>query len=152
MALWPVAGSRVASPFANPPDPGMPTPRAEAGEVRTLVVGRGITMQGTVQNAERLVVEGTFEANSLHANQLLVASGGLLTGVAEVDEAEIAGTLDGTLTARNMLLIRSSGRILGTARCRRLQVDEGGEITGQMEMTTRPTRHDPIPRPSSENS
>jgi cytoskeletal protein CcmA (bactofilin family) len=30
--------------------------------------------------------------------------------------------------------VRSSGRVLGTARCRRLQVEDGGQITGRMEM------------------
>jgi len=52
----------------------------------------------------------------------------------EVDEAEIAGTIDGTLTARHSLQVRASGKVLGTARCRRLQVEDGGQITGRMEM------------------
>jgi len=30
--------------------------------------------------------------------------------------------------------VRGSGRMLGTARCRRLQVEDGGQISGQMEM------------------
>jgi Nif-specific regulatory protein len=29
-----------------------------------------------------------------------------------------------------------TGRVLGTARCRRLQVEDGGQITGQIEMIT----------------
>ena len=51
-----------------------------------------------------------------------------------MDEAEVAGTIDGTLTARNALIIRATGRVLGTARCRRLQVEDGGQITGRIEM------------------
>ncbi len=99
-----------------------------------MVVGRGISVQGTVQDAERLVVEGTVEASMIHANELAISVGGMFKGEVEVEDAEIAGTFDGTLTARGNLIIRASGRVLGQARCRRLQVEDGGHISGQMEM------------------
>jgi cytoskeletal protein CcmA (bactofilin family) len=118
---------------------GMPTPREAAlrdgAERRTLVVGRGISVQGTVQDAERLVVEGTVEAAMINGLvELAITAGGIFKGEVEVDEAEIGGTIDGTLTARNTLIVRSTGRVLGTARCRRLQVEDGGQITGRIEM------------------
>ena len=46
---------------------------ANPAERRTLVVGRGISLQGTVQDAERLVVEGTVEASMIHATELAIA-------------------------------------------------------------------------------
>lgn len=93
-------------------------------------------MQGVVQDAERLVVEGTVEATMIHATELSIAPGGVFKGEVEVEDAEIAGTIDGTLTVRGNLVIRGTGRVLGTARCRRLQVEDGGQITGRMEMIT----------------
>ncbi len=115
------------------PGPGR-APGREAAERRTLVVGRGISVQGTVQDAERLVVEGTVEASMIHATELSVSPGGMFKGEVEVEDAEVAGTIDGTLTARGNLVVRASGRVLGTARCRRLQVEDGGHITGRIEM------------------
>jgi cytoskeletal protein CcmA (bactofilin family) len=109
-------------------------PSREAAERRTLVVGRGISVQGTVQDAERLVVEGTVEATMINANELSIAPGGVFKGEVEVDDAEVAGTIDGTLVARATLVVRATGRVLGTARCRRLQVEDGGQITGRIEM------------------
>ncbi len=129
---------------------GMPRPagrlgREESSERRTLVVGRGISVQGTVQDAERLVVEGTVEASMIHATELAIAPGGVFKGEVEVEDAEIAGTIDGTLTARGSLIVRASGRMLGTARCRRLQVEDGGQITGRIEMLGETARAE-IPR------
>jgi len=137
------------SPFAPPPIPSAPasvparatvtsTPATrDTTERRTLVVGRGISVQGTVQDAERLVVEGTVEANSINGlAELSIAHGGVFKGEVEVEEAEIAGTIDGTLIARQTLVVRSTGRVLGVARCRRLQVEDGGQITGRIEMMT----------------
>jgi cytoskeletal protein CcmA (bactofilin family) len=119
------------------PRPGLPPARGpvrDPAERRTLVVGRGISVQGTVQDAERLVVEGTVEATMIRATELSVTPGGMFKGEVEVDDAEIAGTIDGTLTANASLTVRATGKVLGTARCRRLQVEDGGQITGRIEM------------------
>jgi cytoskeletal protein CcmA (bactofilin family) len=111
-------------------------PNREPAERRTLIVGKGISVQGTVQDAERLVVEGTVEASMIHAAELSISPGGVFRGEVEVEDAEVSGTIDGTLTARGNLIVRSTGRVLGTARCRRLQVEDGGQITGRIEMLT----------------
>jgi cytoskeletal protein CcmA (bactofilin family) len=98
-----------------------------------------------VQDAERLVVEGTVEATMIHATELAIAPGGVFKGEVEVEEAEIAGTIDGTLMARSSLVVRSSGKVLGTARCRRLQVEDGGQITGRIEMINDQAAHTDLP-------
>ncbi len=127
----------VGGPVTRPLGAGRP-PGRDPAERRTLVVGHGISVQGTVQDAERLVVEGTVEASMIHAAELSIAPGGVFKGEVEVEDAEIAGTIDGTLTVRGSLIVRASGKVLGTARCRRLQVEDGGQITGRMEMLTEP--------------
>lgn len=135
----------ASSPMASGASMGFRTPTNEAAERRTLVVGRGISVQGLVQDAERLVVEGHVEATMITATELAIAQGGVFKGEVEVEEAEIAGTIDGTLTARHALIVRGTGRVLGTARCRRLQVEDGGQITGRIEMLSdTPSQHDPV--------
>jgi cytoskeletal protein CcmA (bactofilin family) len=141
-------------PSAPPRPPGPPLTRTgfgrdatAAAERRTLVVGRGISVQGMVQDAERLVVEGTVEATLINAAELSVSHGGVFKGEIEVEEAEVAGTVDGTIVARNALIVRATGVVLGTARCRRLQVEDGGQITGRIEMIS-----DPAPRAVTSSS
>ena len=130
-------GPMPAPGMAVPPRPGVQPVRVrEPAERRTLVVGRGISLQGTVADAERLVVEGTVEASMIHATEVMIAQGGIFKGEVEVDDAEIAGVIDGTLTVRGNLIVRATGKVLGTARCRRLQVEDGGQITGRIEMLT----------------
>ncbi len=135
-AVPPPTGPAPMPGMASPqPRPGVPPNRTrEPAERRTLVVGRGISLQGTVADAERLVVEGTVEASMIQATELSIAQGGIFKGEVEVEDAEIAGVIDGTLTARGNLIVRATGKVLGTARCRRLQVEDGGQITGRIEM------------------
>lgn len=135
------AGPTPPSGTAIPPRPmgaapagSAPAPRAGAAERRTLVVGRGISLQGTVSEAERLVVEGTVESQMIQATELSISDAGVFRGEVQVEDAEIAGTFDGTLTARGQLVIRATGRVIGVARCRRLMVEDGGQVSGKMEM------------------
>jgi len=127
----PMGAAPAAAPIggARPPVPA-PVER------RTLVVGKGISLQGTVTDAERLVVEGTVESQMINATELLIAGSGVFKGEVQVEDAEIAGIFDGTLTAKGNLVIRGTGKVIGVARSRRLQVEDGGQLSGRMEMLT----------------
>lgn len=122
---------------ANPPPQSVRTSlRPDTTERRLLVISKGISITGTISDAERLVVEGTLDSKLVRAGEFSVAPGGIFKGEAEVDEAEIAGIVEGTVTARTSLQVRSQGKLIGTARCKRLQVEDGGQISGKVEMLT----------------
>ncbi len=133
----------AVAPAARPADGDDP-------ERRTLVVGRGISVQGTVTDCERLVVKGTVDSTLIQATEIEVAIGGMFKGGVEVEDAVIAGTIDGTVTARGSLVVKSTGRVIGTAHCRRLQVEDGGQITGQIQMMTGQSTSDLPSRPAVE--
>ena len=130
-----VASSPAARPMA-PGAAGRPTGRAEAGERRVLQLGKGISIQGSVTEAERIVIEGTMESQLLQCQELAISHSGVFKGEVQVEDADIAGVFDGTLTATGNLTIRATGRVLGVARSRRLSVEDGGQLTGRMEMIT----------------
>jgi cytoskeletal protein CcmA (bactofilin family) len=134
----PAAGvARVpAAPAATPAAAPRAGARADAAERRTLLIGKGISLQGTVTEAEKLVIEGTMESQLLQAQELVISHSGVFKGEVQVEDAEIAGTFDGTLTATGSLTIRATGRVLGVARSRRLSVEDGGQLSGKMEMIT----------------
>lgn len=156
------APPKEAPPMSRPPFPAAPQPgaapqpaqngqpRRASAERRTMVIGRGISVHGSIQDAERLEVHGIVEAQMIQAIELSIAPGGMFRGAVEVEEAEIAGTIDGTVTARGTLVVRATGRVLGTARCRRLQVEDGGQISGQIEMITESRPVDPPAAPPAE--
>jgi cytoskeletal protein CcmA (bactofilin family) len=101
-----------------------------------LQLGKGISIQGSVTEAERIVIEGTMESQLLQCQELAISHSGVFKGEVQVEDADIAGVFDGTLTATGSLTIRATGRVLGVARSRRLSVEEGGQLTGRMEMIT----------------
>lgn len=132
------ATAGVARPGAPaiPAAPRGPSGRPDTADRRTLVVGKGISLQGTVTEAEKLIIEGTMESQMLQAHELVITHSGVFKGEVQVEDAEIAGVFDGSLTVNGSLVIRSTGRVIGTARSRRLSVEDGGQLSGKMEMIT----------------
>lgn len=84
----------------------------------------------------------------IHATELSVSQGGVFRGEVEVEDAEVAGTVDGTMTVRGSLVVRATGTVLGTARCRRLTVEDGGQLTGRIEMLTDAARQQEPAKPA----
>lgn len=114
-------------------------------EVKKLIVGRDISLSGAITACDKLVVEGTVEANLTDAGSIDIAESGLFKGSAEVDEAEIGGRFEGSLTVRKKLTIRATGRVTGKVRYARLVVEAGGEIAGTVEVLTQPAQPQPEP-------
>jgi hypothetical protein len=50
--------------------------------------------------------------------------------------AEIAGTFEGTLNVRQKLWIRATGKVSGTVRYGRIEIEEGGQIAGEIQVDT----------------
>lgn len=117
---------------------GLPTPNRERPSEHetegTMIVASGITIRGEINNVSSLIIEGTVETPLLKVPQLIVAYGGNFAGHADVEVAEVSGTITGSLTARKALIVRNTGRIFGVSETRRLQVEDGGEISGRIEM------------------
>lgn len=127
----PTAAGR--GPVVAPAAPAA-APKAPETEVKKLIVGRDISLSGNITACDKLVVEGTVEANLTDAGSIEIAETGLYKGAAEVDEAEIGGRFQGELTVRKKLTIRATGKVVGTVRYARLVVEGGGEIGGTVEV------------------
>jgi cytoskeletal protein CcmA (bactofilin family) len=104
--------------------------RSEAGSNR-LTVGADIRLKGEIEACDTLVVEGRIEA-ALESRLLHIAENGAFSGSAVVDIAEISGTFEGNLTVRDRLVVRTTGKVGGTVQYRRLEVQDGGEVTGDI--------------------
>jgi cytoskeletal protein CcmA (bactofilin family) len=141
--IAPSPAARPTTPTAGPPG------RAEAGEERVLQLGKGISIQGSVTEAERIVIEGTMESQLLQCQELAISHSGVFKGEVQVEDADIAGVLTARLTATGSLIIRATGRVLGVARSRRLSVEDGGQLTGAWKCSPkhRPARRMPVAPP-----
>ena len=128
-----------AAPSSAPSFGVAPAPAPAASkhepELRQLLVGREITLSGEITTCDRLLVEGSVEANLSNCKDIEIAQTGLFKGTASVDHAEIHGRFEGSLTVKNRLLIKSTGRVSGTIRYGQLEVECGGQVSGDVQST-----------------
>jgi len=103
-----------------------------ADEGSKLIVGPNIKLKGSeITDCEILVVEGRVEA-SMKSRDIRIAEGGVFSGKAEIDVAEVRGNFEGELTARKRLVIHATGKVTGTIRYGAMMVEEGGSISGDV--------------------
>jgi cytoskeletal protein CcmA (bactofilin family) len=130
---------RVAEPTRAPESarqaapPPAPLPRRNETEVRKLIVGREISLSGEINSCDQLVVEGSVEANLQNCREVDISESGLFKGSASIDTAEVHGRFEGTLTVRGRLFIRASGKVSGTIRYGQLEVEFGGQLSGDIQ-------------------
>ena len=108
-----------------------PAAAAESG-AGTLVIGRQIVLSGEVTSCTRLVVEGTIKANIKECRDIAIAEGGLFSGSAAVQSADISGRFEGELKVSGRLLIRAPGLVSGTVQYSELEIERGGRIAGNV--------------------
>jgi cytoskeletal protein CcmA (bactofilin family) len=79
-----------------------------------------------------LVVEGTIKANIKECRDIAIAEGGLFSGSASVQSADISGRFEGDLKVSGRLLIRAPGLVSGTVQYSELEIERGGRIAGNV--------------------
>jgi cytoskeletal protein CcmA (bactofilin family) len=114
------------------------TPPAKVDhEAKMLLVGREITLSGgQISACEKLVVEGRVEAVLEACRVIEIAETGSFKGSADIEEAEIRGRLDGKLSVRGKLVVRSTGRVSGEIRYGQIEIEAGGEISGNVQASS----------------
>jgi len=120
-----------AAPVTNTATSASATP--EGGS--KLTVGPNIKLKGVeITDCDTLVVEGLVEA-TMDSRVIQIASQGAFKGSAEIDIAEIRGVFDGNLTVRQKLVIYASGKVTGKIRYGKVVIEEGGQLSGDIECT-----------------
>lgn len=124
-----VASSPSPAPGASPS-----SPPASENEGKKLIVGRDIKLHGEITSCDHLLVEGSVEATLTDGKIIDIAQSGTFNGAVECETASIRGKFEGDLTCNERLVVRSTGRIIGKIRYRQLEVERGGEISGDVQM------------------
>jgi cytoskeletal protein CcmA (bactofilin family) len=122
---------RPGGPAAAPAPASVP--RRLDAEARKLIVGREIALSGEITSCDKLIVEGSVEANLQDCHDVDIAESGLFKGSATIDDAEVRGRFEGNLIVRKRLLIRSTGRVSGTIRYGQIEIECGGQISGDIQ-------------------
>lgn len=99
---------------------------------RKLMIGKGITLSGEIEECDHLIVDGTVEATLKGGNVLDISESGAFYGTVEIEEANIAGKFEGDITVSGRLTIQSTGQISGSISYKELAVEVGASVEGSI--------------------
>jgi cytoskeletal protein CcmA (bactofilin family) len=104
-----------------------------------LVVGSNVRLTGSeISDCDTAIVEGRVEA-TVDGRVMQITETGMFTGTVAIDMAEIRGQFNGELTVRKRLTVCGTGKVKGKIRYGTLVVEEGGELSGDVDsLTTTP--------------
>lgn len=130
-----------AAPLPPAPEAASLPPKPAEGMAETgsrLIVGPNVKLKGAeILDCDTLVVEGRVEA-TMDSRVLKIAEQGAYSGKVGIDIAEIHGHFDGELTVRQQLVVHATGRVSGTIRYGKILVEEGGELSGDVQSLSSP--------------
>lgn len=98
------------------------------------VLGRQITVRGTLTGEEDLVVEGRIEGSVSLAGHLIVAQGGVLEADLDVESIEVHGEVRGDIVASQSITIDKGANVSGNVRAPRVIIHDGAQFQGAVEM------------------
>jgi len=116
-----------------------PATDAKTNSGSKLIVGPDVKLKGAeILDCDTLLVEGRVEA-TMDSRVIQIAEKGVFSGKVVIDVAEIYGQFDGDLTARGQLIIHATGRVTGKIRYGKINIEEGGELSGDIAAITAET-------------
>jgi cytoskeletal protein CcmA (bactofilin family) len=110
-----------------------PQSRNNQIEARTLIVGAGMSVSGTITACDRLIAEGTVDAKLDGCQQVIVTETGVFRGTVATDNADVHGRFEGELVVQKRLLVRAGGQVAGTVSYGEIEIECGGKISGQIK-------------------
>jgi len=86
------------------------------------------TSDGTIR------VEGRVEGSVRAAKSVVVGKDGMVKGDISTQDAIIAGRVNGSVSAESRIELLASCRVQGDITSRRIKLEEGGQVDGQLHM------------------
>ncbi|MGQ0814457.1 MAG: bactofilin family protein [Gemmatimonadota bacterium] len=103
-----------------------------AGAISIIAPGTQIT--GDCETEGTFRIEGTIEGKIKAGKAVVVGKDGVVKGDIVTQDAVIGGHVTGTVVAESRLELQATCVIDGQIRARRIKLDEGGKINGQVQM------------------
>lgn len=108
------------------------------------IIAPGTKIIGDCESDGTLRIEGIVEGKVRAGKAVVVGKDGVVKGDIITQDAVIGGHVTGTVVAESRLELQATCVIDGEVRARRVKLDEGGKINGQIQM------NDAVGRPAGQ--
>ena len=132
-ALQEIMQNRHTSVYSTRGGPGSDSANelALSSASGNMTIGPGVKMEGAIRNFKNLMILGSSEGE-LEGENLIIGEGGWLKGTATICNMEVVGNFGGVANVTGHILLRSTGIIEGTITYASIEIENGGQISGEI--------------------
>lgn len=105
----------------------------------SLIVGKNVTINGSIKAGNEVIIEGKVEAD-VEAKAIHIGKNGEINGNIKANIFKVEGKAKGKIEVENVIKLLSSGAIDGQVHYRKLEVEEGGSIKGEINIYEEETK------------
>ncbi len=98
------------------------------------IVGPGMKVVGDCSSDGTIRIEGQVEGSVKAAKSVVIGKDGVVIGDVVTQDAIVAGRVNGSVNAESRVELQTTCRVEGDIRSRRIKLDEGGQVDGQLHM------------------
>lgn len=98
------------------------------------IIGPGMKVVGDCTSDGTIRIEGQVEGSVKAAKSVVIGKDGVVLGDVVTQDAIVAGRVNGSISADSRIELQASCHIQGDIRSRRIKLDEGGQVDGQLHM------------------
>jgi cytoskeletal protein CcmA (bactofilin family) len=98
------------------------------------IIAPGTKIIGDCETDGTMRIEGIIEGTVRAGKAVVVGKDGVVKGDITTQDAVIGGHVTGTVIADSRLELQATCVIDGEIRARRIKLDEGGKVNGQIQM------------------
>ena len=116
-----------------------------------VVIGHGVIINGEIKKADEVQIDGAADVN-MKTDNLVVGATGDCKGSIETHNADIWGEFDGDIKASGTLTIQEQGKVSGKIEYQNLQINLGGQISGDIKLSDKIQSIKKDTKPSEDNN
>jgi cytoskeletal protein CcmA (bactofilin family) len=121
------------------------SPMKSVSSQEKTVIGRHISVEGTIRGEENLVIEGAMKGSiELDKHQVTVGSNGKVEAEIHADNITISGRLVGNIKAQGKVEITKEADFTGEIKAKRISVEDGAYLKAVIELDRDPEKKDGI--------
>jgi cytoskeletal protein CcmA (bactofilin family) len=98
------------------------------------VIDAQMLVEGDVETAGTLRVDGNMRGNVRRADIIVVATGASITGNVSAREVIVGGAITGNVTAVERIELQATGSVAGDIEAAAINIQEGGKVDGRMSI------------------
>jgi len=120
--------------------PLTPVPSPQTSAEKT-VIGENISIEGSIQGDEHLIIEGSMKGNiEMAKHNFAVGSKGRVEGEINAQSVRISGQMIGNIKTKGKVEITKEADFMGDIRAKSISVEDGAYFKGSIELEREPHR------------